>query len=127
LTSDQNSVTYAITNTIMARYKEKGGKRYAEILRLKLAQTYNIKESNRDAIADGTSRRPLSDINVELDFKPVPYLSFAARNIFSVYNTTWTQANYDLGLSDTRGDAAIVTYRYTQNTIEETNLILKGR
>jgi LPS-assembly protein len=127
LTSDQNSITYSLTNTLMARYKEKDGKRYAEILRLKLAQTYNIKESNRDAIADGANRRPLSDINVELDFKPVPYLSFSARNIFSVYNATWTQANYDLGLSDKRGDSATVTYRYTQNTIEETNLILKGQ
>jgi len=112
----------------MARFREKGGgKRYMELLRFKLAQTYNIKESTRDAIADGASRRPFSDINIELDFKPVSYVGFSARNIYSVYNTTWTQANYDLSLSDTRGDAAIVTYRYTQNTIEEINLILKGQ
>ncbi len=136
--SDQNSFTYGLTNTLMAKFKEKGGKRYAELLRLKLAQTYNIKEANR-ADTVNEIRSPLSKITVDLDFKPIPYVTFIARNIYSVYTTNWTQANYDLSVSDKRGDSIAVTYRYTQNVvdlqdsrnnqagIEETNLILTAK
>ena len=38
----------------------------------------------------------------------------------------WTQENYDLTVRSTRGDTASVTYRYTQNSLKETNLILKA-
>ncbi len=123
--SEQNTVTYALTNTLIAKMLEKGGSsKYLEFLRFKLAQTYDLKASATDTVPAGTERRPFSDIAMELDFTPVTYLSMRARNLYSVYNTTWSQANYDLGLSDWRGDSANVIYRYTQNSLEEVNLLL---
>jgi len=123
--SEQNTVTYAVTNTLIAKMLEKGGSsKYLEFLRFKLAQTYDLKASATDTVPAGTERRPFSDIAMELDFTPVTYLSMRARNLYSVYNTTWSQANYDLGLSDWRGDSANVIYRYTQNSLEEVNLLL---
>jgi LPS-assembly protein len=91
-----------------------------------LAQNFDIIESNRDVAATGGDRKPFSDIVVEADFKPFQYLSFAARNVYGIRTTNWTQANYDLTLSDARGDAAVMGYRYTQNSIEEINLYLKA-
>ena len=123
--SEQNTVTYALTNTLIAKMLEKGGSsKYLEFLRFKLAQTYDLKASATDAVPAGTERRPFSDIAMELDFTPVTYFSMRARNLYSVYNTTWSQANYDMGLSDWRGDSANVIYRYTQNSLEEVNLLL---
>jgi len=123
----QNTVTYALTNTLTGRIKDKAGSAvYQEYLRLKTFQTFDIKEARRDVGALDANQRPFGDLNVELDLNPFPYLSLAARNKMNVYSGAWTQTNYDLSLSDWRGDTATVGYRYTQNLLRETNLSLKG-
>jgi LPS-assembly protein len=70
-------------------------------------------------------RRPLSDIGIEFDLAPHKYLSFTARNIYSIYNG-WKQTNYDLNISDWRGDILTVGYRYTLDSIEEIDVSLKA-
>jgi LPS-assembly protein len=124
---EQHALSYGLTNSFLARWKSKDGKiTYREFLRLKLAQTYDIKETNRDTAAAGGDRKPFGEVQMEADFSPFQYLSFMARNKYDVNKTTWSQANYDLTLSSTRGDAAVLGYRYTQNSIEEINLYLKA-
>jgi LPS-assembly protein len=76
-------------------------------------------------VEGSAERRYLSDMGVEVDFRPHPYLSFAARNQYSVYNG-WTVANYDMSISDWRGDSATLSYRYTLNAIEEIDINLKA-
>jgi LPS-assembly protein len=141
----QSTLMYALTNSFVAKVLGRDGKpSYREFLRLKLAQTYDIKEATRDVPGLGTDRKPFSDVDLEVDFLPFQYLSFLARNKYGVYATAWTQANYDLTLSDSRGDSATLAYRYTQNSytqsiydqsgysrytqsgIEEINLALKA-
>jgi hypothetical protein len=70
-------------------------------------------------------RRPFSDLGIEFDFTPHPYVSFMARNRYSIYEG-WTQMNYDLNIKDWRGDAMIIGYRYTSDSIEEINFNLKA-
>ncbi len=124
---EQNTLTYALTNTLIARLKEKGGTAsYREFLRLKLFQTYDIKEARRGEVTPGPERRPFSDVNMELDFLPFSYLSFSARHAYSVNSGYWRQTNYDLSMSDARGDAATIGYRYTKFSLEEVNLALKA-
>ncbi|MDO9558390.1 MAG: LPS assembly protein LptD [Syntrophales bacterium] len=124
---EQQTLTYALTNSFMARLKDKDGKKnYREFLRFKLAQTFDIIESHRDVAATGGDRKPFGSVAMEVDFIPFQYLSFMARNTYDVNKTTWSQANYDLALSDTRGDVAVLGYRYTQYSIEEINLYLKA-
>jgi LPS-assembly protein len=119
--SEQNAVTYALTNTFLARLREKGGgKSYLEFLRFKLAQTFDIKEATRVEITPG-DRKPFSDISMELDVKPLQYFSFSARNSYSVYTNDWNQTNYDLNLNDSRGDTATIGYRYTRYSLDGIN------
>ena len=68
----------------------------------------------------GADRKPFSDVELEVDFLPFQYLSFLARNKYSVYDATFTQSNYDLTLRDSRGDSATLAYRYTQNGYPQT-------
>jgi len=116
---DQNTLTYALTNTLVAKSKEKGGGgSYLELLRLKLSQTYDFNEAKRGDKFDPATgalidKRPFSDVDIELDVKPVKYLSFSARNKYNLYSNGWDQTNYDLNMSDWRGDTATVGYRYT--------------
>ena len=121
----ENNLTYALTNTLTARLKGKDGKvSYRELLRLKLAQAYDVKEARRD-MTGREGERPFGDLDVELDCMPSEYLSFRGRNRFSVNSGQWKQTNYDLYLTDWRGDLATLGYRYTQNSVEEINLLLK--
>lgn len=122
---EQNAVAWGLTNTFTAKQRDaKGAYSYLEFLRIKLFQTYDINEAKKEAT--GTAeRRYWSDMGVEVDFSPYKYLSFAARNQYSVYNG-WTIANYDASISDWRGDTATLSYRYTLNSIEEIDLYLKA-
>ena len=123
---EQNAAYWALTNTFTAKIKEKNGSySYLEFLRLKLFQSYDINEAKKDMGGISVERRPFSDVGVEVDFIPYKYFSFAARNIYSVYNG-WKQTNYDLSISDWRGDSVTVGYRYTLDSIEELNISAKA-
>ncbi|MCX5821681.1 MAG: LPS assembly protein LptD [Deltaproteobacteria bacterium] len=123
----QNNLTYGITNTFLTRMRAKDGKiSYREMMRFRLGQIYDIQESRRDAASGTADNRPFGAVTLELDLSPIPSLSFAARNIYSVNSGVWTQTNYDLAVSDSRGDSAILGYRYTQSSLEEVNLTLKA-
>lgn len=120
-------LTYSLTNTLLASTMEREGKRsYHEILRFKLSQTYDINEAIREENVSSKSKRPFGDINMELDFHPFRYISFSARNLFNVNSGEWKQTNYDMKLSDWRGDSATLGYRYTQSALEEINLSLQA-
>jgi LPS-assembly protein len=123
----ENRLSYVLINTLMARMKGKDGNiSYRELLRLKLAQTYDIEEARKDATSPGMGKKPFGDIDVELDCVPSEYFSFRGRNRFSVNSGEWKQNNYDLHINDRRGDVVTLGYRYTQNSVEEINLSLKA-
>lgn len=123
----QHSLTYAVTNTLLTRMRAKDGTvRYREMMRFKIGQTYDIREARRDTAGAGDENRPFRDVDLELDFAPLPYLSLSARNKFDVNSGNWRQNNYDLTLSDDRGDAVSAGYRYTRDTLEEINLSLRA-
>lgn len=123
--AEQNSFTAALTNTLVARLRDKdGAPKYMEILRFKLAQSYDVKEARRDGDASATPRRPFGNIDTELDFKPTSFITFSARDSFDVNSGSFEKTNYDLQLTDVRGDAAAIGYRYTRNLLEEINLYL---
>jgi LPS-assembly protein len=123
----QNSMTYGVTNTLLARMRAKDGKiSYREMMRFKLSQTYDILEARRDVPITGQNNQPFRDVDLELDLAPLRYLSLAARNKFDVNSGAWRQSNYDLSLSDQRGDSASAGYRYTRDVLEEINLSLKA-
>ncbi len=126
VTAEQNAVAWSLTNTFTAKLKdEKGSSSYLEFLRLKLFQTYDINEAKKGMEGVTGERRPLSDIGIEFDISPYKYLSFGARNKYSIYNG-WKETNYDLNISDWRGDKLTVGYRYTLDSIEQINVSVKA-
>ena len=125
---EQNAVAWALTQTLTAKLRSGGTSGpgvYQDILRFKIYQAYDINEAKRDTTGSTADRRPMSDFGVELDVKPHPYVSFSARNQYSVYSG-WTAMNYDLGLSDWRGDKLTVGYHYTLNSLETLQAELKA-
>jgi LPS-assembly protein len=106
----------------LAKLNEKdGGKSYREFLRFKLSQTYDFKEARRGDVDPPKDTRPFSDVDMELDVNPFQYFSFMARNKYSVNSGQWLQTNYDLNISDWRGDSATVGYRYAKTIVNVVN------
>jgi LPS-assembly protein len=123
----QHSLSYSVTNTLMARMRAKDGTiRYHEMMRFKIGQTFDIREARRDTAPAGAQSRPFGDVDIELDLAPFRYLSLSARNKYNLNSGGWRQNNYDLTLSDHRGDSLSAGYRYTRDRLEEINLFLKA-
>lgn len=124
--TEQNAFAWSLTNTFTAKIKDDhGAYSYLEFLRLRLFQTYDIHEANKNIEGVTEGRRPFSNMGIELDLAPHKYLSFMVRNIYNVYDG-WKQTNYDLNVKDWRGDMMTVGYRYTSESIEEINFYLKA-
>lgn len=122
---EKNSITYALTNTLTAKLKEKIGFSYLEFLRLKVQQTYNIEE-NRSAKPEEDTRH-FSPIDIETDILPSKY--FGMRSIMSIdpNDGEWKRLNYDIAVDSGFGQNLTLGYRYTQDILEEINLGLKAR
>jgi len=117
---EQSTLTYALTNTLLTRLNEKGGaKSYREVLRFKLAQTYDFKELKEAGAIPSTENKPFSDIDMELDIKPIQYFSFFVRNKYSINSGEWKRSSYDMNISDWRGDSVTIGYRQTKNIVNE--------
>ena len=120
---ETNAVTYSLGNYLTARTKEKTGFSYFELLRLKLTQTYNIKEVRSSNPWE--DRRTFSPVDIETDLLPGNYLSFHSLMSFDPNDGEWKKLNQDVTLKDNRGDSASIGYRYWQDTLEELNLDFK--
>ncbi len=125
---ETNSVTCSLTNVFTARLKDESGNiSYREFLKLKLSQSYNIREARRDSGGSSDKRRPFGTVSAELDFIPFRYFSLDADAQFDVNAGEWKKLNSCFDIKDYRGDALTAEYRYTQDSVEEINLSLRGK
>jgi len=121
-----NAVTYGIVNTLTAKIRQDDDRFiYRELMRFKISQVYDIIEARRDDTGQ-KDNRPFGDIITELDVSPFSFFWLSARNTFDVTSGGMKQNNYDLVLSDSRGDSLSYGYRYTKDTLEGINLSVKA-
>jgi LPS-assembly protein len=140
LINPQNSITWSLLNTLTSKLRDKEGKyTYREFLRFKLLQIYDFRGDvyNMNPLTTTTTptiTRPTTGsgqhfgpLNAELEFYPRQYVSYKSTLAFDVNSGDWTTMNHELGLSDARGDSASIQYSYTQNSVENINLLLKAK
>jgi LPS-assembly protein len=126
--TDYHSLRYGFVSTVTAKTKPETGKAgYWEMMRLKVSQAYDIRESRREDNGTAGGRRPFGDVDMELDMAPSRYLTVSARNKFDVNSGVMVQNNYDVTLSDNRGDSVSAGYRYNRDILEEINLSMRGK
>lgn len=123
---EQSAIGWSLTNTLTARVKDADGAHsYLEFMRLKLFQAYDIHEAGREVKGNEEERKPFSDLGIEFDLSPHKYISLKSRSRYNFYDN-WKQNNIDLHLKDSRGDAFVVAYRYTVDSLEEIHFGLKA-
>ncbi|RPH51230.1 MAG: LPS-assembly protein LptD [Desulfobacteraceae bacterium] len=127
-----NLITYSLTNTFTSRSlsgkiggdgekdQEKPSYAYNEFLRIKIEQSYDIKEE-REHSKDG---RPFSPVYGELKLSPVKYISLSADATWSTYDGWFVTRNASGALSDNRGDSLFAEYRFDRDSIESLLSIL---
>ena len=137
----QNSITYALTNTLISRLRDdKGDVGYREIFRLKLSETFNITTPTiyvtpptlviptiTPSQLPADPLLPFMPIDMEVDINPYQYLAFMTRTSYDVNTTSWAQINQDIALKDNRGDSLAFVYRYTKNSVESAGIMGRVR
>lgn len=119
--SSQNIVTYALTNYLTAKQvMDDGGSVYKDIFRVKLSQSYNIREERR-LLAAGERRRAFSNVFLEAELAPTNRIYARYDTSYDTYDSTCKSYNGLLRLSDKRGDSLSVDYRYTKDSLHELN------
>lgn len=120
--SPQNMVTYSLTNYLTTkRVGEDGSPVYTDVLRLKLSQSYDIKEERR-WLSPGERRKPLSDVTLETELIPTDRIYLRYDTAYDTYESNFRSYNGLLRLSDKRGDNLFTEYRYTKGSIHEINV-----
>ncbi len=120
---EDNTLTYTLTQVLTRRKDtvinspEGNGtdyalkKDYREFLRLKLEQSYDLDEADREKNRDTYPRRPFSDIRFELDLSPVRNITYRENTWVSPYLGKITEHEHILRYSD-QGFSTYFGYDY---------------
>ncbi|UCD70777.1 MAG: LPS-assembly protein LptD [Syntrophobacterales bacterium] len=113
-----NAVTYGLTNTMSGRIREDGRRHtIRELLRFKVSQSYSFGEPFWREVKSGRGRY-FSDIEAELWLNPSKYLNMRADLQYNTYKHHLGGFNVSAALSDRRGDALNLEYRYSRNEVD---------
>jgi LPS-assembly protein len=116
-----NKITYAITNTFTSKSlarSDKGSEettetaKYNDFLRVKLQQSYDIREARGNDRIDPERKRPFSPIRAEMEYYPARYLRLKADAEYDVYDNRLVSRNISATLNSDRGDEFRLEYRY---------------
>jgi len=119
--SSQNIVTYSLTNYLTTKQvRDDGGSVYKDVFRLKLSQSYDIREERR-LLAAEERRRPFSNVSLEAELAPTDSIYARYDTSYDTYDSTCRSYNGLLRLSDKRRDSLSVDYRYTKGSLHELN------
>ncbi|MDY7001504.1 MAG: LPS assembly protein LptD [Thermodesulfobacteriota bacterium] len=107
----QNELTYSLTNILDRRRESVVARPFAgnyteadlkadflEFFRLRLEQSYDLREASRRDMRAEYPRRPFSDVLAELAVKPGKYVSLINKTYYSTYLDTVTEHEHTLKL-----------------------------
>lgn len=123
-----NRVTYELRNDVTAKIVgPKGRTVYRDVMRFRLLQSYDIKESQRELFGPDDDRKPFSNIRGELELYPFSGVAVLADTTFSPYDGEFKTFNTYVRAGDLRGDIIQLDYRYTKDSVEEFNAFMNVR
>jgi LPS-assembly protein len=113
----QNLITFALTNTLIARKpalaRGQGPEaEYIPFLRFRLEESFDINKYKEDA------PRPFTDISGELDVQAGRYVLLNGDFLWRPYNGEFYGYNLGMSLADLRGDRLNLDYHFTRETAE---------
>ncbi len=119
-----NAVTYGLTNTVSGKILQTGGGyTIRELVRFTVSQSYSFGEPFWMEAKSGRDRY-FSDIEAELWLNPSQYINVRGDLQYNPYKRYLDGFNVFTALSDRRGDALGLEYRYSRDEVENINFNL---
>jgi LPS-assembly protein len=115
--SDENLVTYGLTNFFTARVEPgEGNPAYRDVAWVRLSQSYSLDEHQGSVFGEIVEQEHrFSDIGLEVNLTPGQYLSLTYQTLWSPYDNAFERHELFTTLSDPRGDSLSVNYRKKQD------------
>jgi LPS-assembly protein len=134
--SRTNMVSYGVRNTFTSKTPLQDGPdgeklyQYREFLRIKLTHSYDIEEARRDEnyteVTDpitgetrlvATDREPWGNFYALVELQPTNRIYMEADATYNPYTEDFTAYNALMRLSDERGDAIMLDYRFLKDSV----------
>jgi LPS-assembly protein len=121
-----NTLTYALTQRFIGKVLEGPDKwRYHEYGYLKLSQTYDLNEANRQLSSPGEERQPFGPITAELRVRSLKYVTVDNITTYDPNKGRFTSSYTSGAVSDSRGDSFYLEYIWTTGLQEQINAVLR--
>ena len=134
--SRRHIVSYGVRNTFTSKSPMPEGPegeklfQYRDFLRVNLSHSYNIEEARRDQVfvevtdpitgvisEVAQDREPWGNFNMRVEFRPTDKIYAEGDATYNPYTEDFVAYNALLRLSDERGDAIMMDYRYLENAV----------
>jgi LPS-assembly protein len=123
-----NAFTYAITQRLIGKVLDGPQKiRYHEYAYLKLSQTYDLNEANRQISNSGDARRPFGPITGELRVRSLKYVSADNITTFDTNQGQFLSSYSSVTATDPRGDRLQFEHLWQQGVQNQMNGIVRIR
>jgi LPS-assembly protein len=123
-----NAITYALTQRFIGKVSDGPEKsRYHEYVYLKLSETYDFNEANRQLSSPGDVRQPFGPIIAELRFKSLKYVTVEDITTYDPNKGRFATNYTSAAVADSRGDSLNLEYVWTTGVQEQINGTLRVR
>ncbi len=123
-----NTLTYGVTQYLIGKVSEGQGKsRYQEFAYLKLSQSYDLFEANRNVTPGSSPRRPFGPITADLRLYWLQYLSAESITSYDPNQGRFVTSYSSIGINDPRGDSLNVEYTWARGLQNQINAWLRVR
>ena len=106
----KNEISYSLNTTLAGKLLD--GEVREDIFYMDVSQKYNLREANGDDRIDPLRKRPFSDVNAEVIFKPSARFSASSKAAYDVYDSRVENLDGAIAASDKRGDNISLSYRF---------------
>ena len=114
----QNMVAYSLTNYLTGKYLSGDNPAsYRDLAYLRLSQGYEFSGERRDILTLVDEGKPFTDIRLETKLYPVERVSLSMDSRFNPYSLHFSTFAIATDVSDDKGNAVGVGYRFAENQL----------
>ena len=108
----KNEISYSLNTTLSGKFRD--GEVRENIFYMDVSQKYNLREANGDDRIDPLRKRPFSDVNAEVIFKPSDRFLASSKAAYDIYDKWVENLDSAIAVSDKRGDNISLSYRFVR-------------
>lgn len=123
---DTSQLYWQLNNYFLAEGRDRGNRPYADqIGHLKISQSYDLQEEQRDLENPADHRHPFSDLLIDLELAPLPTTALRYQTALNMYGDGFTRYQLQGRFSDGGGNNLQFDYNYISGSANDLSLGLQ--